>query len=333
MTEIDPHNLPPFPKRLPEKIKTIREQLGLTPDEIAPKVGARTGAEILAYENDEDDLLVSVLWAYARLAGNPIITLIDDNLELNSVIKASEHNRPKTNKPIDLALVLVSLAVGIISSLLPRTAVLVAIGSVVVFALLLYPAWNMPWVADYFGRRIMTSIVVAAGCAAFAYAAWPTTTGHLAVECQILPEMSDIEEGKRFGVNIILHSVLSRVFNVRAFSEIRIEYNVAPETDRYVFQTFVKTTARERGIMLTDGSVGTHLGPNEVFYFTRELPPFTKQQVEAIISGKARIYILTWATWRDLENRQPQLYDCLWLQSLPLNPYKKGTPVWHVCNY
>jgi len=48
------NNLPPFPKRIPEKLKTIRERLGLTPDEIAPKVGARTGAEILAYENDEE---------------------------------------------------------------------------------------------------------------------------------------------------------------------------------------------------------------------------------------------------------------------------------------
>ena len=41
-------NSPDFPKRIPEKLKAIRERLGLTPDEIAPKVGARTGAEILA---------------------------------------------------------------------------------------------------------------------------------------------------------------------------------------------------------------------------------------------------------------------------------------------
>lgn len=46
------NNLPPFPQRLPEKLKTIRKRLGLTPDEIALKVGAKTGAEILAYEND-----------------------------------------------------------------------------------------------------------------------------------------------------------------------------------------------------------------------------------------------------------------------------------------
>ena len=81
--EIDFDNLPPYPKRLPEKLKTIRERLGLTPDEIAPKVGAKSGAEILAYEDDEDDLLVTVLWSYARLAGNPIINLIDDELEVS----------------------------------------------------------------------------------------------------------------------------------------------------------------------------------------------------------------------------------------------------------
>jgi DNA-binding XRE family transcriptional regulator len=78
----DSSDLPPFPKRIPEKLKTIRERLGLTPDEIAPKVGARTGAEILAYENNEDDLLVTVLWNYSKLAGCPIDQIFYDNLEV-----------------------------------------------------------------------------------------------------------------------------------------------------------------------------------------------------------------------------------------------------------
>jgi len=72
-----------FPERLPEKLKTIRERLGMTPDQLAPFVGAKTGEEILAYENDEDDLLVSVLWGYARLSGNSIMNLLDDHLEVN----------------------------------------------------------------------------------------------------------------------------------------------------------------------------------------------------------------------------------------------------------
>ena len=72
-----------FPTRLPEKLKAIRERLGLTPDEIAKQVGAKNGAEIVAYENDEDGLLVSVLWGYARLSGNPLMNLMDDSLEVN----------------------------------------------------------------------------------------------------------------------------------------------------------------------------------------------------------------------------------------------------------
>ena len=71
-----------LPKRIPEKLRLIREHFQLTPDEIAPKVGARTGAEILAYENDEDDLLVPVLWNYSKLAGCPIDQILYDNLEV-----------------------------------------------------------------------------------------------------------------------------------------------------------------------------------------------------------------------------------------------------------
>lgn len=71
-----------FPKRIPEKLKAIRERLKLSPDQLAPKVGAKTGAEILAYEKDEDDLLFTVLWGYAKLAGCPLDNLINDALEV-----------------------------------------------------------------------------------------------------------------------------------------------------------------------------------------------------------------------------------------------------------
>ena len=60
----------------------IREHLGFTPDEIAPKVGARTGVEIAAYENHREGLLVSVLWGYVKLAGCSLEDLIDDDREV-----------------------------------------------------------------------------------------------------------------------------------------------------------------------------------------------------------------------------------------------------------
>jgi DNA-binding XRE family transcriptional regulator len=71
-----------FPTRLPEKLKAIRERLGLTPDDLAPFVGAKTGAEILAYESDEDDLLVCVLFGYAKLANIPVENLLQDERDL-----------------------------------------------------------------------------------------------------------------------------------------------------------------------------------------------------------------------------------------------------------
>ena len=71
-----------FPTRLPEKLKAIRERLGMTPDDLAPFVGAKNGAEILAFENDEDDLLVSVLFGYAKLAGIPVENLLHDDRDL-----------------------------------------------------------------------------------------------------------------------------------------------------------------------------------------------------------------------------------------------------------
>lgn len=71
-----------FPKRLPEKLKTIRERLGFTPDQIADFVGARSGAEIIAYESDEDDLLVSVLFGYAKLANIPVENILYDDRDL-----------------------------------------------------------------------------------------------------------------------------------------------------------------------------------------------------------------------------------------------------------
>ena len=73
-----------FPQRLPEKLKKIRERLAMTPDQLAPFVGAQSGPEVLSYENDEGDMPVSVLWAYAKLSGNSLMNLMDDRLELNS---------------------------------------------------------------------------------------------------------------------------------------------------------------------------------------------------------------------------------------------------------
>ena len=54
-----------LPKRLPEKLKTIRERTGLMPDDLAPLVEAPNGAAIVGYENGTD-IPVTVLHGYVR---------------------------------------------------------------------------------------------------------------------------------------------------------------------------------------------------------------------------------------------------------------------------
>jgi hypothetical protein len=54
----------------------------MTPDQLTVFVGAKTGAEILAYESDEDDLRVSVLFGYPKMAGIPVENILLDNCDL-----------------------------------------------------------------------------------------------------------------------------------------------------------------------------------------------------------------------------------------------------------
>lgn len=71
-----------FPKKLPEKLKQIRERTGLSPEDFAPRVKAMDGATIKSYEDDSGDLPVSVLLAYAKLSGLTIEDFLDDTRDL-----------------------------------------------------------------------------------------------------------------------------------------------------------------------------------------------------------------------------------------------------------
>jgi transcriptional regulator with XRE-family HTH domain len=73
---------PDFPKRLPEKLKAIRERLRVSPDEFALRLGAKNGAEILSYENDTGELSVRMLFRYAAAAGIPFENIVADDREL-----------------------------------------------------------------------------------------------------------------------------------------------------------------------------------------------------------------------------------------------------------
>ncbi|HJP90758.1 MAG TPA: hypothetical protein VJ875_02310 [Pyrinomonadaceae bacterium] len=71
-----------FPKRLPEKVRQIRERYRLTPDQMAPHVHAKDGAAISAYESGED-MPVSVLIGYWKfMEVLPLENFVADDRDL-----------------------------------------------------------------------------------------------------------------------------------------------------------------------------------------------------------------------------------------------------------
>lgn len=70
-----------FPKKLPEKLRRIRERTELSPDEFAPYVGAESGADITSYEN-AGEMPITILYAYVKLSGLTIDHSMDDARDL-----------------------------------------------------------------------------------------------------------------------------------------------------------------------------------------------------------------------------------------------------------
>jgi transcriptional regulator with XRE-family HTH domain len=74
------------PERLGEKLKAIRENLGLTTDELIVKLDCPTiplyRASITQYEKNRREPALIVLLSYGRLAQIPVDVLIDDRLDL-----------------------------------------------------------------------------------------------------------------------------------------------------------------------------------------------------------------------------------------------------------
>ena len=76
------------PKRLAEKLKQIREALGLSQREMAERLAERAGVKITSkniskYERDKSVPFIEVMLAYSRLANVLMNEIVDDDLELN----------------------------------------------------------------------------------------------------------------------------------------------------------------------------------------------------------------------------------------------------------
>ena len=71
-----------FPKKLPEKLKQIRERTGLTPEEFAPRVNAKDAKAIKKYESGKSVLPVTVLMRYWTLSEVPLENMLNDDRDL-----------------------------------------------------------------------------------------------------------------------------------------------------------------------------------------------------------------------------------------------------------
>ena len=72
----------PTPKLLPEKLRTIRERLGMSQSEIAKAVGIDNRASISGYERGDREPPLPILLAYSKLSKVSVNTLIDDAVDL-----------------------------------------------------------------------------------------------------------------------------------------------------------------------------------------------------------------------------------------------------------
>jgi transcriptional regulator with XRE-family HTH domain len=73
----------PSPRKLPDKLAQIRNDLGLSQTEIASRLGVDNRASISGYERGEREPPLPTLLAYARLAGVSVESLIDDKMKLS----------------------------------------------------------------------------------------------------------------------------------------------------------------------------------------------------------------------------------------------------------
>jgi transcriptional regulator with XRE-family HTH domain len=78
-------------KRLPKKLKQIRETLGLTQREMADRIGLDVHySNISKYERGESVPSLELALAYARAGNMHFESLVDDQLELTPVVDSGK---------------------------------------------------------------------------------------------------------------------------------------------------------------------------------------------------------------------------------------------------
>src|SRR4051794_33652710 len=85
----------PTPKLLAEKLKAIRENLGLSQTEIAKEIGVGNRASISGYERGDREPPLPVLLAYGKLANVAVDILINDEFAVEDLVRFNGTSKRK----------------------------------------------------------------------------------------------------------------------------------------------------------------------------------------------------------------------------------------------
>jgi transcriptional regulator with XRE-family HTH domain len=90
------------PKRLSEKLKRIREMLGLSQEGMLIRLGLQDSsinrASISGYELDEREPTLLVLYAYSKVSNVFMEVLVDDEIDLPDIVPSEERSLGKRRR-------------------------------------------------------------------------------------------------------------------------------------------------------------------------------------------------------------------------------------------
>lgn len=91
----------PRPRRLADKLRQIREALGLSQTQMLARLGLEDimhYGRISQYENDEREPALNTLLSYARVAGVHLEDIVDDDLDLPARLPGKITRHPRRRK-------------------------------------------------------------------------------------------------------------------------------------------------------------------------------------------------------------------------------------------
>jgi hypothetical protein len=77
--------------------------------------------------------------------------------------------------------------------------------------------------------------------------------------------------------------------------------------------------------------LGDEVGADQVAYRTATSRPLTQPDIEGIMRGSVRVYLLFWSVWQDSMNHSGKIEGCYWLQPPQSTELSLQTMIWHTC--